>query len=673
MRQSHFVRGLFRISIMGSLLFSMELTAAALLMSALVVFPERCEGGDPAVVAAESQTEVLEVELSDTHGRVTRLADFRDSPIVVVAFLGTECPLVRLYAARLQKLADELKPMGVVVIGVNSNRQDSPSEIEAFATQFDIRFPLLRDPQNRLADTLKAERTPEVFVLGPKRDIVYHGRIDDQYGVGYSRKEATHEYLRDAISAALAGGVPESAHEPAEGCLIGRVRPVTGDKSVTYSSHIAEILNKHCVQCHRAGEIGPFQLTKFEEVVGWAETIREVVNEKRMPPWHADPAHGEFINERRMSEQDIRLIDQWVRAGAPAGDLATVPATPEKLSAAWHLGREPDSVISMGQKFDVPAEGIVDYQHIVVDPGFKEDKWVRAAEIVPGNRSVVHHVLVFVKTPHDTSKEVGAGGGAFFAGYVPGLQAAELPKGMAKMIPAGSKLVFQMHYTPNGRAQSDETSIGLYFTDENTVQKVVVTEQAINQKFEIPPHAADTEIESRSRATRSPVQLLAMMPHMHVRGKSFVYEAILPDGSKQRLLNVPNYDFNWQTSYRLRTPLTFPAGTRMHCVGHFDNSADNPNNPDPGETVRWGEQTWNEMMIGYFDIAVQRTPVTPAGSGTSPSRMQRLMTRLDENKDGRLAKSEVPEQYHTVFDQLDADKDGHVDSRELERLPDRGL
>jgi hypothetical protein len=392
-----------------------------------------------------------------------------------------------------------------------------------------------------------------------------------------------------------------------------------------------------------------------------------------MPPWHADPTHGEFANERRLSAEEKLQIELWVMAGAPAGDLNSVPPAPEKLVQDWHLGQKPDMVVSMGRVFDVPAEGTVDYEHIVVDPKFTEDKWVRAAEIVPGNRSVVHHVLVFVRSPKDTSKEIGAGGGAFFAGYVPGLQPVPLPEGMAKLIPAGSKLVFQMHYTPNGVAQSDETSIGLYFTDEKSVKNVVVTEQAINQRFKIPARDPNYEVTSRSRPTRSPVQLLAMMPHMHVRGKSFMYEAVLPDGTRQPLLNVPNYDFNWQTSYRLKTPAEFPAGTRMECVGHFDNSADNPNNPDPDEVVEWGEQTWNEMMIGYFDIAIARTGERLAVKETGPSRLEKMMTSLDQNKDGQLSKTEVPERFHGAFDRLDSDEDGQVSAKELQRLGELGL
>jgi peroxiredoxin/mono/diheme cytochrome c family protein len=653
-----------------------------------LMFPAALMAADPSLASRESESKddaetaaavsvdaSVDFTLKDFHGRDFRLSDHADRKAVVLIFLGTECPLVRLYAAKLPALAVELESLGAMVVGINSNRQDSLTEIAAFARQFDLQFPLLRDPGNQLADRINAQRTPEVFVLGPGTDrkVMYHGRIDDQYGIGYTRKSADHRYLIDAVQAITKGERPVESFVAAEGCLIGRVRSAKGDSSVTYSSHIAGILNRHCVQCHREGEIAPFQLTQYDEVVGWAETIREVVRDSRMPPWHADPAHGEFANERRLSAEEKSQIEQWVLAGAPAGDLTAAPPVPEKLVQDWHLGEKPDMVVSMGRVFDVPAEGTVDYEHIVVDPKFTEDKWVRAAEIVPGNRAVVHHVLVFVRGPKDTSKEVGAGGGAFFAGYVPGLRPVPLPEGMAKLIPAGSKLVFQMHYTPNGVAQSDETSIGLYFTDEKSVKHVVVTEQAINQRFKIPAREANYEVSSRSRRTRSPVQLLAMMPHMHVRGKSFRYEAVLPDGTRQPLLNVPDYDFNWQTSYRLKTPAEFPAGTQMECVGHFDNSADNPNNPDPDEVVEWGEQTWNEMMIGYFDIAIARTgerlPVPDAG----PSRLEKMMTSLDQNKDGQLSKAEVPERFHGAFDRLDSDEDGQVSAKELQRLGELGL
>lgn len=621
----------------------------------------------------------IDFQLNDSHGRPFLSSEVPSDKIVVVAFLGTECPLVRLYAGRLQQMADEMAAKNVVFLGINSNRQDSLTEIQAFERRYEIRFPILRDPQNRIADLFGATRTPEVFVLDRERRIVYQGRIDDQYGVGYARSEAEHNDLRDAIETQLAAEKPTGpvarVHVPAPGCLIGRVRNVktSVDNEITYSSHIAGILNRHCAECHREGEIAPFSLLQYDEVVGWAETIREVVNDQRMPPWHASEGHGSFSNERRLSAEEVEQINQWVLAGAPAGDLSASPAAPEKKASEWHIGEQPDLVVSMGKKFDVPAEGVVDYQHIVVDPGFKEDRWIRAAEIVPGNRSVVHHVLVFVRTPKNVSSETGAGGGAFFAGYVPGLLPARLPDGMAKLIPAGSKLVFQMHYTPNGKAQSDETSIGLWFTEEDSVEQVVITEQAINQRFEIPPGEPNWKVESRTRPTPADVQLLALMPHMHVRGKSFRYEAVLPDGKRRTLLDVPRYDFNWQTSYRLKEPMTFPKGTRMECVAHFDNSDGNLNNPDPAETVTWGEQTWNEMMIGYFDLAIPRNRVKTPPKDSGEDRTTKLLARLDSNKDSKLEKSEVPQRFHAAFDRLDGDQDGFVTETELKDLPSLGL
>jgi len=615
------------------------------------------------------QADAVEFELQDSGGKLHHMDDYADSRVVVLAFLGTDCPLVHRYSVRLQQISREFSARGVVVLGVNSNRQDSIAEIASFARRTAIEFPILRDTGNVLADRVGAERTPEVVVLDDRRTVKYRGRIDDQFGVGYSRPEAEAHYLRDAIEAVLKGMDPEVSVVPAEGCLIGRLRQPDADATVTYGGQIAEIVNQHCVSCHREGEIGPFTLTSYEDVAGWADMIREVVRDRRMPPWHADPSVGHFANARGLSEEEKQLIHEWVVAGAPAGDLELVPPLPRKETREWHLGREPDEIITMGRRFDVPADGVVDYKYFVVDPGFVEDRWLKAAEIIPGSREIVHHVLVFARPEGSRRGDPGAGGGSFLAAYVPGLIQAPYPDGMAKMIPAGSRLVFQMHYTPNGVAQSDETKIGLYFADESEVDEVVMTQEARNRRFRILPHAANQKVTSRSVKSTVPVKLLGMMPHMHVRGQSFEYFAVHKDGARNPLLKVPEYDFNWQTSYRLAEPMVIPPDTYLECVAHFDNSEANLNNPDPTETVRWGDQTTEEMMIGYFDIAVPRSAMS-SGRIRSPA-VDRLLGEYDQDGDGMLQRREVPSRLHGIFDRLDKDKNQELTVQELSALAGR--
>ncbi|MEZ6124013.1 MAG: redoxin domain-containing protein [Planctomycetaceae bacterium] len=627
--------------------------SAWVILGGILTLPLALQGDEPFAA---------DFSLQDYRGKTHQLDDFRESPVLVIAVLGTECPLVRLYAQKLQATAVAYADRGVRFVGLNPNRQDSVTEIAAFARTLKIDFPILKDVGNRVADQLGAERTPEVFVLNRARQIVYRGRIDDQYGIGYAREQAQSTWMIDAIEAALKNERPEKSTVAAEGCLIGRVRKVDDECDVTYSSHIAEIMNRHCVECHRSGEIAPFSLTNYEETVGWADMIREVIQDHRMPPWHANPAHGEFSNARGMTAEEKDLVRRWSLAGAPPGDLNSAPLPPEK-SSGWQLGTEPDIVVSMPEPWDVPADGVVRYQYFEVDPGFEEDRWVRAAEVVPGSRDVVHHVLVFARAKGSGGRDSGAGGGAFLAAYVPGLRTEPYPDGMAKLVPAGSKLVFQMHYTPVGEPRRDQSSVGLYFADDADVRQVVMTQEATNRKFEIPPGDRNFSVESQSPKAPIPVTLLALMPHMHLRGKAFRFEADIPGQDRQTLLDVPAYDFNWQTAYRLQAPLTLPAGSRMVCTAAFDNSADNLNNPDPSASVRWGDQTWHEMMIGYFDIAIPRT-----GAGRVGPEVQGVLDRFDTNRDGALQRSEVPKKLLTVFDQLDSDKDGIVSALELRKL-----
>jgi peroxiredoxin len=546
---------------------------------------------------------VQDFELSDFRGQPFRLADHAQTKAIVLAFTGIECPLAKLYAPTLVELADHYEQSDVAFLAVNANVQDSVSEMAHFARVHEIDFPLLKDVGNVLADQLGAERTPHVFVLDERRQIRYSGRIDDQYDIGVKRDTADHTFLKDAIDAVLAGtDVATPMTEPV-GCVIGRVRETSADAAVTYANDISRILNRHCIKCHREGEIAPFALTEYDEVHGWAEMIDQVVQEQRMPPWYADPAHGKFRNDARLSDEEKRLIHEWTLAGAPLGDESQLPPPREFPDAGgWKIGK-PDVVLPVTDKpFQVPAEGAVDYQYFVVDPGFTEDKWIQAAECRPGNREVVHHIIVFVRPPgHDRRFQPGTIQSDWLAATAPGAEVMKLPKGLAKFVPAGSMLVFQMHYTPNGSPQEDRSEVGLIFADPQTVRKEVGTWRAVNTDFTIPPNEATHVVEAQHTFQRD-AYLLAMFPHMHLRGKSFRYVANYPDGREEILLNVPHYDFNWQNSYILMLPKLMPKGTTLNCTAVFDNSAANLANPDPSATVRWGDQTWDEMMIGYFSM-----------------------------------------------------------------------
>jgi peroxiredoxin len=608
---------------------------------------------------------VPDFALKDFYGKAHALADYKDKKVVVLAFLGTECPLVKLYAPRLADMQRKYANSGVQFLGVNANRQDTITEIASYARTYQIGFPILKDLNNKLADQLGAVRTPEVFVLGPDRAIRYHGRIDDQYGVGYQRQSAGQNYLQSAIDELVADKPVSKAETPVVGCFIGRVHTPDASAKVTYANQVSRILNSRCVACHRAGEIAPFAMTNYDEVSGWADTIAEVVRNRRMPPWFADPKYGHFKNDCSLPDDEKEILYQWAAAGAPQGDARELPEPP-KFTEGWQLPHDPDQTFYMAQKpFTVPAEGTVAYQYFAVDPHFKEGKWIKAIEARPGNWAVVHHIIVFSQ-PKGSKDERGR---QFLVGYAPGAAPAILPPGMAKFVPAGYELLFQMHYTTNGAVGQDCSKVGLIFADPQEVTHLVRTTQAINQAFAIPPGADDYRVDGDSFAWNFDMDLVELFPHMHLRGKAFRYEAKYPDGTSEILLDIPRYDFGWQLTYQLPTVKHLPKGTIIHCTAHYDNSENNLSNPNPKATVRWGDQTWDEMMIGFYDVAV---PISPADvkadnvpSFTPGPReiASQLFSQFDKNHDGKLSQSEIPMQPFRLklfFMSLDKDHKGEI-------------
>jgi peroxiredoxin len=538
---------------------------------------------------------VADFALRDPRGKVHTLHDLADRPIVVLVFTGCRCPLARLYGPRLAELAREFEPQGVAFLGINSNTQDSLADVAAYAKTHGIPFPILKDPEHTLADAVGAVRTPEVFVLDADRVVRYWGRIDDQYAVGVQRPRTARRDLAEALADLLAGRPVARPAVPSAGCRIGRLPASPSKGTVTYSTEIIRIVERRCTQCHRPGAVAPFPLTEYRDVRAWSAMIREVVAEGRMPPWFADPAHGTFRNDARLTPDEKRLLLAWIDAGCAEGEPApAVAATP---TDGWRIPR-PDCVLPMAaEPFVVPAEGELAYQYFTVDPGFTEDRFLTAVEVRPGNPAVVHHALVSIQAPgadEGRLDNVGA-----LLDYAPGMPPAVLPEGYAIRVPAGAKFVFQIHYTASGSPQQDLTRIGLVFADPAAVRHVVRGGAVVNPALAIPPGAAEHRVIAEETLQRDAL-LLSLSPHMHLRGKSFRFEAVHPGGRRETLLEVPRYDFNWQLRYDLAVPKRLAAGTRLVCTAVYDNSAGNPANPDPTQLVRWGEQTWEEMLIGFY-------------------------------------------------------------------------
>ena len=595
------------------------------------------------VLAAEKASpigkQIENFSARDFRGKATSLADFSDSQLVVVAFLGTECPLAKLYAPRLAELAKQFEDRGVAFVAVCSNQQDSITELAHYVSEYGIEFPLIKDLGNVIADQFAAVRTPEIFVLDADRTVQYFGRVDDQFGfqgngIAYQRNEPRRHDLAVALEELLAG---EPVSQPVcmnQGCHIGRVKQPVANSEITYSKHIARIFNNNCVACHREGQIAPFPLTNYEESVGWAEMVREVTSQRRMPPWHADPKIGHFRNDARLTDQEIAMIDQWCEEGAPEGDPADLPPAPV-FAEGWQIG-EPEEVVYMADEaFDVPASGTIEYQKFIVDPGWTEDRWVKAIECVPGNTSVVHHIIVYLIPPDVTpTGQAGRLRSNWLGAYAPGLRTRPLEEGYARYVQAGSKFMFELHYTANGTPQKDRSYAGFVFADPETVQKEVAVQNAADFAFKIPP--GDPNYESQADYVfRQNALLLTMSPHLHLRGKDFRYELIYPDGKRETLLWIPGYDFGWQTTYELAEPKYVPRGSTLHCVAHFDNSEDNLANPDPEAEVGWGEQTWDEMMFGWFEMALADQDLTKPASEQSVRLKEFLadadLIRLDRN------------------------------------------
>ena len=414
-------------------------------------------------------------------------------------------------------------------------------------------------------------------------------------------------------------------------------KPLTGP---TFNKDVAPIFYDRCVNCHREGNVAPMSLLTYKDARPWVKSIREKVSNHAMPPWTADPHYGKFLNDRQLTLQQINTIVAWVDSGAKEG-VETPPPPAPKVPKGWNLG-EPDQVFEMGEEYTVPAEGTIDYQHFVVPTNFKEDRWIRAAEIRNLSPQVMHHVIVFIQPPstfrmqsmgirpgpgwnppkRDPEVEIhGSGGvranrgslGFFLTATAPGERGTTFSEGSGMRIPAGSNLIFQVHYIAKGTPVKDRAKIGLFYLKQPPEYEVR-TIGVQNGQFTLPAGEANQRVES-SMTFAEDAHITALAPHMHLRGKSFEYRLVTPDGKIQTILSVPNFDFNWQTIFTLAEPLAIPKGSRLECTAYFDNSKGNKLNPDATKDVRWGDQTWEEMMIGFTTYSVDSQKPIPVAAG----------------------------------------------------------
>ncbi|MCB9935261.1 MAG: redoxin family protein [Planctomycetes bacterium] len=544
---------------------------------------------------------IPDLEFTDTEGKAGKLSDYKDKQALVIAVTNKGCPICKKYAPVLNEIVKAYSEKNVAFLLLNPMENESVEECKDAIGRYGFTARYVPDPKGVIAKALKVNSTGDCFVLDAARTLRYRGAVSDQFGLGYNLDEPRFNYLTDAIDSVLAGREVAVPATWAPGCLL-ELEAVAATGEITWHNRVSRIVRDNCQECHRAGENGPFELMTYADVKANRTMIKRQVKNKLMPPWFANPEHGEFSNDRSLSDEDREALLGWIDNGCPEGDAKDAPL-PRKFTEGWKIG-EPESVLQIPQPITVPAKGKVEYQYVKVKTSFDEDKWVQAMEIRPSAPQVVHHVLIFLKYPRNhprASEQPDDRGGlaGYFMGMVPGQGEIVFPEGMGKFLPKGAEMTFQIHYTPNGEEVQDQPRLGMIFCKEKP-KKEVTTTGVSNVFFEIPAGVDNHEVKAIHIAQQD-MRVLSLMPHMHVRGKAYKYVAKLPSGEEITLLDIPRYDFNWQLVYVLREPIDLPKGSKIYATGWYDNSDKNPANPDPTKKVGFGEQTWQEMQIGYVN------------------------------------------------------------------------
>jgi hypothetical protein len=534
--------------------------------------------------------------LTDHHGAAHELYYYSDMKAVVVMAQSNGCEAANKAVPKLDQLRSQYEARNVRVFMLNSTLNEDRDSIVAATAKLGTQIPVLEDPLQLIGESLGASRAGEVFVINPVGwKLAYRGPVESAAPV---------------VEALAGGGTVTPSKADVQGCAIAM--PEQGKRAahakISYSKEIAPMLIDKCVTCHRDGGIAPWQMSSYEMVKGFAPMIREVLRTKRMPPWHADPHYGVFKNDRSMTGEQVKTLVHWIEAGAPQDKAPDPLKNLKRTWPEWENGK-PDLVVET-PSFTVPATGTIEYQNPIVKNPLGKDVWVRAIEFNPGERGVVHHILAY------GVKEGGGGGGlaglgTYLAGYVPGGGVIRFPEDTGVLLTKDMNFRFQMHFTANGKPTPDVTKIGIYFTDEAPkfpLRQFVL----LDPRLKIPANTKETRIVAPPRTFDRDVLVYSLTAHSHYRGKSSKFVAQYPDGREEVLLSVPAYDFNWQTAYELKEPKFLPKGTKLVYDTVYDNSTQNKANPDPNIDVRWGEQSWQEMIYGnvryrYVDETAQVT------------------------------------------------------------------
>lgn len=538
-------------------------------------------------------SKVDEFYVKDIRSVTRSLSELGDKRVLVFVFTTTQCPIVKKSIPKLVELSRSYDGNEVSFISVNVGLDDTIRDMAAQAIDQSIPFLIVKDYDLSVAKTLGVNRVPECVVVDQAKRIRYRGRMDDQFRLGGSKPKESRQDLKLAIDEVLAGKDVTVAETTVDGCSLTFPSPKAKSQQLTFHRDVAGIVFKNCSNCHHAGTAAPFSLVTYDDVMSNAEMIREVVRDETMPPWYAHRAHGKFQNDASLSEAEKTVLLAWLGSDRDEGNVADSPKAPEFVESKWRIG-EPDLVITMLEEHTVPASGFVPYQYAVLPKVFFQETWVEAFEIRPENPSVVHHCNMAYVTTKGASDET------FITGYVPGGQPMDLGRfgnGVAYRIPAGSGLGLQIHYTTIGTEQKSRIQVGLRFP-KGKIKKQLHHFVLDPRGWTIPPYDGAFQIRSKHTLERD-ADLLGMFTHMHVRGRDMTFYALTAD-SRECLLQIPNYNFEWQLGYEIASGTKIlPKGTAIEAIAHFDNSVYNPYNPDPNVPVRYGPQTVDEMFNGF--------------------------------------------------------------------------
>ncbi len=543
---------------------------------------------------------IRDFALIDNKGRYHRLYDYADHAAVVILAHGIGCPNLGRSIPFWKAIQKHYRERNVAFLLLNSNPREGRATINKNAAKLGIETPVLEDPSQLVAEELGLTHVSEAVVLTPHDwRVVYRGPVDARLAVAGKQDGDPSFELVQVLDEVVTSRSPRFRELEVKECRFHSPSAQT----ISYQNEIVPLLTSKCVGCHHHGGIGPWAMDSYQTIKAWSPRIRNVIMTRLMPPWHADPEVGHFLNDRSLTPEQQRTLVHWIDQGAP-NDTSNDPllSKADQRQNEWFLGK-PDLIIDLPPQ-KIPAKGVIPYRHLWIDAPIDHDVWVRAVQFKPSNKEVMHHGFAFIQYPERLRHlqpmwDKLRAATTYFAVYAPGYNDTPLPDHVGMRLPAGSRFLFQLHYTVMGKATLDHPQLGIYLRNQPPKYELFTGTNDSIMDLRIPPYVREYKVEADYKFDDA-VQLIGFFPHMHYRGKWIRYELIPPKGPETTLLSVPKYYFNWQTLYLLQDPVPVPPGSVMRIRGAFDNSPYNPANPDPGKEVRWGNQSWNEMFLGYF-------------------------------------------------------------------------